>query len=154
MLERASSPFGARVVERKAHWVEPELVAEVAFTSWTPDLRLRHPSFVGRAPTRRAGTLHARASALGAEPCRARPSPGLSRYTEPTWVLGCQAQEVEHTVERKRKRAGNPARGDRDRVPQKRNFPVKTDNGHEVLAHNSGKMRMHRIRGCQGTVSR
>ena len=49
-LERASSPFGTRVAERKAHWVEPELVAEVAFTSWTPDLRLRHPSFVGLRP--------------------------------------------------------------------------------------------------------
>ncbi|HXR21439.1 MAG TPA: hypothetical protein VN786_02680, partial [Acidimicrobiales bacterium] len=50
VLERASSPFGTRVAERKAHWVEPELVAEVAFTSWTPDLRLRHPSFVGLRP--------------------------------------------------------------------------------------------------------
>jgi len=49
-LERSSSPFGTRVAERKAHWVEPELVAEVAFTGWTPDLRLRHPSFVGLRP--------------------------------------------------------------------------------------------------------
>jgi translation initiation factor IF-1 len=29
-------------------------------------------------------------------------------------------------------------------------FRVKTDNGHEVLAHNSGKMRMHRIRVLPG----
>ena len=29
-------------------------------------------------------------------------------------------------------------------------FRVKTDNGHEVLAHNSGKMRMHRIRILPG----
>ena len=29
-------------------------------------------------------------------------------------------------------------------------FKVKTDNGHEVLAHNSGKMRMHRIRVLPG----
>jgi bifunctional non-homologous end joining protein LigD len=51
-LERASSPFGSKVAERKAHWVEPELVAEVAFTGWTPDLRLRHPSFLGLRPDR------------------------------------------------------------------------------------------------------
>ncbi|MGD0808955.1 MAG: non-homologous end-joining DNA ligase [Acidimicrobiales bacterium] len=51
-LERASSPFGNRVAERKPHWVEPDLVAEVAFTSWTPDLRLRHPSFLGLRPDR------------------------------------------------------------------------------------------------------
>lgn len=49
-LERASSPFVSSVGERTAHWVEPELVAEVAFTSWTPDLRLRHPSFLGLRP--------------------------------------------------------------------------------------------------------
>lgn len=29
------------------HWVEPRLVAEVRFTEWTGDGRLRHPSFVG-----------------------------------------------------------------------------------------------------------
>jgi bifunctional non-homologous end joining protein LigD len=51
-LESASSPFGSKVAETKAHWVEPELVAEVAFTSWTPDLRLRHPSFLGLRPDR------------------------------------------------------------------------------------------------------
>ena len=34
-------------------------------------------------------------------------------------------------------------------------FRVKTDNGHEVLAHNSGKMRMHRIRvSCLAIASR
>ena len=29
------------------HWVKPELVAEVAFSEWTADGRLRHPSFQG-----------------------------------------------------------------------------------------------------------
>ncbi|HTJ45605.1 MAG TPA: non-homologous end-joining DNA ligase [Kofleriaceae bacterium] len=29
------------------HWVEPALVAEVSFTEWTDDGRLRHPSFQG-----------------------------------------------------------------------------------------------------------
>ena len=32
---------------RDAHWVEPRLVAQVAFTEWTADNRLRHPSFLG-----------------------------------------------------------------------------------------------------------
>jgi bifunctional non-homologous end joining protein LigD len=32
---------------RGVHWVRPELVAEVAFTGWTDDRRLRHPSFQG-----------------------------------------------------------------------------------------------------------
>ena len=32
---------------RAATWVEPELVAQIAFMEWTPDGRLRHPSFLG-----------------------------------------------------------------------------------------------------------
>ena len=32
---------------RDATWVEPRLVAQVAFTEWTSDNRLRHPSFLG-----------------------------------------------------------------------------------------------------------
>ena len=30
-----------------ATWVRPRLVAQVAFTQWTRDGRLRHPRFVG-----------------------------------------------------------------------------------------------------------
>ena len=32
---------------RTATWVEPRLVGQVAFTEWTADGRLRHPSFLG-----------------------------------------------------------------------------------------------------------
>jgi bifunctional non-homologous end joining protein LigD len=38
-------PRGAEA--RRSHWVEPELVGEVAFTEWTEDGILRHPSFQG-----------------------------------------------------------------------------------------------------------
>jgi bifunctional non-homologous end joining protein LigD len=30
-----------------AHWVKPELVAEIGFTEWTDDGSMRHPSFIG-----------------------------------------------------------------------------------------------------------
>jgi bifunctional non-homologous end joining protein LigD len=48
-LEQPKSPFQrARIPGvTRAHWVRPELVAEVAFTEWTSDGRLRHPSFQG-----------------------------------------------------------------------------------------------------------
>lgn len=35
------------VSARGVHWVKPALVAEVSFTEWTRDGRLRHPSFKG-----------------------------------------------------------------------------------------------------------
>lgn len=48
-IEQPQSPFArARIPGiKRAHWVRPELVAEVAFTEWTSDGRLRHPSFQG-----------------------------------------------------------------------------------------------------------
>ncbi|HXO20471.1 MAG TPA: DNA ligase D, partial [Thermoanaerobaculia bacterium] len=41
----ATPPRGA--LARGCHWVEPKLVAEVAFSEWTHDGVLRHPSFQG-----------------------------------------------------------------------------------------------------------
>ena len=41
----ANPPTGAE--GRRAHWVKPQLVAEVSFTEWTRDGTLRHPSFEG-----------------------------------------------------------------------------------------------------------
>jgi bifunctional non-homologous end joining protein LigD len=32
---------------KDARWAEPELVAEVEFSTWTHDGRVRHPSFKG-----------------------------------------------------------------------------------------------------------
>lgn len=46
-LERQTPPFAPGNLPRSAHWAEPELVAEVAFTEWTRDGRLRHPRFEG-----------------------------------------------------------------------------------------------------------
>ena len=39
------------------HWVEPKLVGEVAFSEWTADGRLRHPSFQGLRRDKRAADV-------------------------------------------------------------------------------------------------
>ncbi|HEX5401347.1 MAG TPA: non-homologous end-joining DNA ligase [Pseudonocardiaceae bacterium] len=46
-LTRPASPFVDGAGERRAHWVSPELVAQVGFAEWTHDGRLRHPRFLG-----------------------------------------------------------------------------------------------------------
>jgi DNA ligase D-like protein (predicted ligase) len=46
-LRREQSPFADEVRERSASWVEPRLVAQVGFSEWTRDGRLRHPRFLG-----------------------------------------------------------------------------------------------------------
>jgi bifunctional non-homologous end joining protein LigD len=64
-LETDVCPFGERPpTNERPHWVEPTLVAQVKFTEWTADARLRHPVYLGlrddkrpeeirREPTRR-----------------------------------------------------------------------------------------------------
>jgi bifunctional non-homologous end joining protein LigD len=52
-LARDSSPFANEVpapLARKARWVEPRLVGEVMFRTWTPDRRLRHSTWRGLRP--------------------------------------------------------------------------------------------------------
>lgn len=44
---RATSPFHDRVDTTNVSWTTPDLVAEVGFTEWTRDGRLRHPRFLG-----------------------------------------------------------------------------------------------------------
>ncbi len=46
-IERKTSPFDSEIRVKNAHFVAPKLVCEIAFTEWTSDGKLRHPSFVG-----------------------------------------------------------------------------------------------------------
>ena len=46
-LRREDAAFADAPRLRNATWVEPRLVAQVGFTEWTRDGRLRHPRFVG-----------------------------------------------------------------------------------------------------------
>jgi ATP-dependent DNA ligase len=47
-LETATSPFsGGGLPRRGVHWVQPKLVAQVGFTEWTIEEKLRHPRFLG-----------------------------------------------------------------------------------------------------------
>ena len=84
---------------RTATWVRPRLVAQVAFTEWTGDNRLRHPSFLGlredKAPAEvvkeEPMPTSARRVAQGAKASKGRPAPRASRpevnLTHPERVL-------------------------------------------------------------------
>lgn len=47
--EQEECPFedGDGAGGKGVHWVAPELVAQIGFTEWTEDHRLRHPRFLG-----------------------------------------------------------------------------------------------------------
>ena len=79
-LERRASPFsadGPRPPGRGAHWVKPELVAEVAFTEWTRDGLLRHPAFQGLREDKPAARI-VRETSRASKPVRAHPIAGGS----------------------------------------------------------------------------
>lgn len=58
----------ARIVEEEpdsAHWVKPQLVAEIAFTEWSNDGALQHPSFQGLREDKKAVEVVREAAAAG-----------------------------------------------------------------------------------------
>ncbi|MGH7586704.1 MAG: hypothetical protein ACREMH_10685 [Gemmatimonadales bacterium] len=84
---RPESPFAKedRGLIPKAHWVEPTLVVQVGFGEWPGGALLRHPRFIGTAPTsipggsgasgrRRADPAH-----RARRPCATCGEPGSSR---------------------------------------------------------------------------
>jgi ATP-dependent DNA ligase len=56
-LETSRSPFAGPVKERGAHWVRPDLVAQIDFSEWTRDGRLRHPRFAGLREDKKAADV-------------------------------------------------------------------------------------------------
>jgi bifunctional non-homologous end joining protein LigD len=59
-IERPDSPFieVPRDRAKGAHWVQPALVGEVIFREWTPDGKMRIPSWRGLRPDKTPDTLN------------------------------------------------------------------------------------------------
>ena len=57
---------------RDTTWVEPELVAQVGFTEWTRDGRLRHPRYLGPARRQARARGRARAPLVSGRPTKTR----------------------------------------------------------------------------------
>ncbi len=75
-LEQSKSPFtpmpSRAQTGPRVHWVKPALVAEVAFSEWTDDGRLRHPSFQGLRFDKPANDVVREEPAAVAKPTRRR----------------------------------------------------------------------------------
>jgi len=56
-LARDTPPFVDPPRLKTAHWAEPRLVGNVAFTEWTGDGKLRHPRFEGLRPDKDPHTV-------------------------------------------------------------------------------------------------
>ena len=72
--ETKDSPFSTRIkTNEPAHWVKPELVAQIRFTEWTADQKLRHPVYLGLRDDKRPGQVMKEAPAARASGRRAVP---------------------------------------------------------------------------------
>ena len=73
---------------KKAHWVEPRLLAQVRFAEWTPDGQLRHPSFKGLREDKPASeVVREGPGPAAASPPKDRDTIGGVRMTHPERVL-------------------------------------------------------------------
>ena len=47
LLPPRGTRFGSALILSRVHWVEPKLVAEITYLTWTADNLLRHTVYVG-----------------------------------------------------------------------------------------------------------
>jgi bifunctional non-homologous end joining protein LigD len=94
-IEQRECPFDpppAGRLGRVAHWVKPQLVAEVAFSEWTADGRVRHPSFQGLRSDKRPAEVVAEREATPSKRMATTAGParktGASRETGRIPVAG------------------------------------------------------------------
>jgi bifunctional non-homologous end joining protein LigD len=85
-LEIHESPFSVRPhTNERPHWTTPRLVAQIKFTEWTADGKLRHPVYLGLRDDKNprevrrepAVRLHATSSSRLAAPAEAPERPGV-----------------------------------------------------------------------------
>ncbi|MEO5806150.1 DNA ligase D [Devosia sp.] len=96
-LDKAKSttnPFAnaPRLIARDAHWVTPDLVAEIAYTEFTPDGILRHPAFLELREDKPSRQIKLETAEAGAKPGKARKVTSV----ELTDQHGVHAAEVAH----------------------------------------------------------
>src|SRR5262249_35982877 len=58
-LETSACPFKVLPkTNERPHWVRPQLVAQIKFTEWTADAKLRHPVYLGLRDDKKATEVH------------------------------------------------------------------------------------------------
>ena len=82
-LETAAPPFREKPkTNERPHWVRPELVAQVRFTEWTADRKLRHPVYLGLRDDKRATDVRREATAGAAHQPRTSRTSSLEPRTK------------------------------------------------------------------------
>jgi bifunctional non-homologous end joining protein LigD len=98
-LERKTSPFvEAPKTDTRAHWVTPELVAEVSFAEWTRDRLMRQPVFVSLRADKAPGDV-TREITKSVEHVEAAATPAKTLKTSASKSKGSVTLEIDgHTL--------------------------------------------------------
>lgn len=96
---RKTNPFdnAPRDIVRRAHWVTPELVAEIAFTEFTPDAIVRHPSFLGLRRDKKASEVKLELpndAPVAAQPAKPKPKARKAKAVKPLEFTDEQGIEI------------------------------------------------------------
>jgi bifunctional non-homologous end joining protein LigD len=109
--EISKSPFSSRITTNEpAHWIRPDLVAQVRFTEWTADEKLRHPVYLGLRDDKRAEDVRRE---RGGRSERRKANHGDTEVTEDSLLKSSK----EKTAAKKKTAAGN-------RTPPKNKTPL------------------------------
>lgn len=113
------APFAVPPRFAGAHWVRPEIVAEVQFTEWTREGRLRHPSFKGeRVDKKPSQVTMERPTHVGGSAARVGAEALDDAEAEPVTIRKAATPRVraERTASAKGRSAqAPPARGGKER---------------------------------------
>ena len=108
----ARSPFANPIKSNEtAHWVTPDLVAQVRFTEWTDDGKLRHPVYLGLRDDKDARSVVEEEQRCRAE---ARAMPGLPRRSRegarpPAPSRAKRGRRVPASIEKSGQESANPS---------------------------------------------
>ena len=117
--EMDESPFStAFKTNEPAHWARPDLVAQIRFTEWTDDAKLRHPVYLGLRDDKAARDVVREMTAADAAPHKGAP---YKRGRPPAPAAGRpftgRRASVGRPLTGRRASVGRPFTGRRDKQP-------------------------------------
>jgi bifunctional non-homologous end joining protein LigD len=151
--EIKTSPFSDEIkTAEPAHWVRPDLVAQVRFTEWTADDKLRHPVYLGLRDDKSAREVVRESAVARTEPPRAmagRPAEAASRRSRagspssPPVVSAFRRKDLDGVIQQLR--ALEDARRDGE---------ISLQNGDRVKVTNPAKLFWSNLKITKGDLLR
>jgi bifunctional non-homologous end joining protein LigD len=150
--ETKQPPFSEKIkTNEPAHWVRPDLVAQVRFTEWTDDGKLRHPVYLGLRDDTRASAVEMEV------PVKSTASKGRGKLTSTT-----HARAETAVGSRSRKAADTLASAETESViaqlqaleDARKDGTIQLPGGHRLGVSNLAKLFWPKLKLTKGDLLR